>query len=149
MRKFEFVKDEFRTYKESEAKIPTRATKNSAGYDFYTPISFIVPPHKIVKISTEIKANMGSNEFLMIVPRSSLGMKKRCMLTNTVGIIDSDFYSNPTNDGNISVELYNFSDKVAVFEAGERIVQGIFMKYQKNEDDNVKTKRVGGIGSTD
>ncbi len=71
------------------------------------------------------------------------------MLINTVGIIDSDYYSNSDNDGNIGFKLKNLTDKEVAIEAGEKIMQGVFKKYLKIDNDNVNEIRNGGIGSTD
>ena len=91
---------------------------------------------------------MLDDEVLEIYPRSSIGFKKGLMLINTVGIIDSDYFSNPDNDGNIGFKFKNLTDKEVVIEAGTRILQGIFKKYLVVDDDDTDTERVGGIGST-
>lgn len=70
------------------------------------------------------------------------------MLINTVGVIDSDYYSNKDNDGNIGFKLKNLTDEEVIIEAGEKIIQGIFSKYLKTDDDNTLEERTGGIGST-
>ena len=72
---------------------------------------------------------MGEDEVLKIYPRSSIGFKKKLMLVNTTGIIDSDYYENPDNDGNIGFAFYNMSDVDVLIKAGERVLQGIFTKY--------------------
>lgn len=126
--------------------MPTRGTKNSAGYDFYSPNEYIVKPNEIVKIWTDIKAYMQLDEFLMLNVRSSMGGK--FMLANTIGIIDSDYYGNSENDGNICFMLKNISDQTQLIKQGERIGQGIFIKYLKIDNDNTISERKGGIGST-
>lgn len=126
--------------------LPTRGTKNSAGYDFYSPDEYIVRPNEIVKIWTDIKAYMQSDEFLMLNVRSSMGGK--FMLANTIGVVDSDYYSNIDNDGNIGFFLKNISDQTQLIKQGERIGQGIFIKYLKINNDNTISERKGGIGST-
>lgn len=126
--------------------LPTRGTKNSAGYDFYSPNECIVKPNEIVKIWTDIKAYMQSDEFLMLNVRSSMGGK--FMLANTIGVVDSDYYSNPENDGNICFMLKNISDQTQLIKQGERIGQSVFIKYLKIDNDNTISKRKGGIGST-
>ena len=105
-RGFERVKEDMR--KQDFFHLPTRGTKFSAGYDFYSPDEYIVKPNEIVKIWTDVKAYMRDDEFLMLDVRSSLGGK--FMLANTIGIIDSDYYGNPDNDGNICIMLKNISN---------------------------------------
>ena len=126
--------------------IPTRSSENSAGYDFYADKDYDIAPNEIIKIWTDIKAYMQSNEFLMLDVRSSMGGK--FMLANTIGIIDSDYFSNPDNDGNIGIFLKNISNETQHIEKGSKIAQGIFMEYLKIDNDNVKTKRTGGWGSS-
>jgi dUTP pyrophosphatase len=149
MRQFYVVKDEFRKHPTKEIKLPTRATQCSAGYDFYSPSLLIIEPQQSVIIATDIKANMWGNEFLQIVPRSSIGIKKDLMLKNTMAVIDSDFFENEDNDGNIQLAFFNYGKEEQFIEKGERIAQGIFCEYGTVRDDKPLTiKRVGGIGST-
>ena len=148
MRKFEVAKG----FENRGVILPTRATEGSAGYD----IRVLTPDKKSIEIKplegyvfdTGIKACMGKDEVLKIYIRSSVGIKKHLILSNVVGIIDSDFYNNPENDGHIRVSVTNVSSSVQVIENNERIAQGIFVKYLTTEDDNVRVSRVGGIGST-
>ena len=92
---------------------------------------------------------MQDDEVLLINIRSSVGIKKSIVLSNIQGVIDSDFYSNPTNDGEIMIALTNIGDKVQVIEPNARVAQGIFMKYLvADKDEVVNEKRTSGIGST-
>ena len=149
IRGFEIVDDKFRKSPDIDIKLPQRGSKKSAGYDFCTPVDIIIPPNGVSDtIQTDIKVYMLDDEVLEIYPRSSLGFKKGLMLTNTVGIIDSDYYNNPSNDGNIGFKLKNLTDKEVIIKAGERVMQGIFKKYLITDNDNVTSIRTGGIGST-
>ena len=74
-------------------KLPKRATKGSAGYDFYAPQAITLKPGETAKIPTGIRAKMEENWVLQCYPRSGLGFKFRLQLNNTVGIIDSDTFS--------------------------------------------------------
>ena len=75
-----------------ELKLPKRATRGSAGYDFYTPFNIILKPGETVKIPTGIRAEMEEGWVLKLYPRSGLGFKFRLQINNTVGIIDSDYF---------------------------------------------------------
>ena len=83
----------------NEYKLPKRATKNSAGYDFYSLFDFTLKPNEIKKIPLGIKMNMNSDEMLMLVVRSSQGFKYNVRLVNQIGIFESDYYNNPSNEG--------------------------------------------------
>lgn len=149
-RKFEFVK---RVERKEGLKLPERATKNSAGYDFYNPERVEIEPYKLgdnpVLVKTGIKAYMGDNEFLMLVNRSSNPKKKKLVIPNSVGIIDSDYVDNPDNEGEMGFLFYNLSNETVVLEAGDKLGQGIFMEYKTVVDDKAKGERSGGFGSTD
>lgn len=149
MRGFEIVSDEFRKFPGVEIKLPTRGSSKSAGYDIVCPVDVTIPAFGISDtIMTDIKAYMMDNEVLELYPRSSLGFKKGLMLVNTVGIIDSDYYNNPSNEGNIGFKLKNLTNKPVTIQAGEKVIQGIFKNYLTIDGDNVTTQRVGGVGST-
>ena len=143
MRKFEKV-----SYDKSGI-LPTRNDKGSAGYDFYTPYTFTIQPHDDFIFKTNIKAQMEEDEVLMLYVRSSIGIKKNLMLCNGTGVIDSTFYNDPDNEGNISCALYNYGDEPQTINAGERVMQGVFIKYLLIEDDKpLNETRTGGIGSS-
>jgi len=131
-----------------DVQLPQRATRNSAGYDFFAPRDIKLLPAQKTIVWTDIKAKMQEGEVLQLYPRSSLGIKKGLMLSNTVGIVDADYYSNQDNDGNIGLSLLNTTGKTIEIRKGERIVQGIFMPYLITDHDNVETTREGGVGST-
>ena len=147
MRYFEVVKNEFRKNPDVEIKLPTRATEHSAGYDFYSPVNVTIQPNEMVMIWTDVKASMYYDNALIIIPRSSMG-KHPIMISNTVGLIDSDYYGNESTDGNIGFRLFNLGTTPYEIKAGDRIGQGIFIKYGTVKDDNTSTERKGGFGST-
>lgn len=143
MRKFEKV-----SY-DNTGILPTRNDKASAGYDFYATKDIVIYPHEATKVFTNIKATMEQDEVLMLYVRSSIGIKKGLTLANGTGIIDSSYYNNPDNEGNIICAVYNNTDKMQVIKEGERFAQGVFMKYLVTDDDNpLNEDRTGGIGSS-
>lgn len=147
MRKFEIVKDEHRKNPNVNIKLPKRGSKNSAGYDFYSPIDITIQPNESVMIWTDIKANMYYDNVLMLFVRSSMG-KHPVVISNGTGIIDSDYYSNEGNDGNIGFRLLNLGTTPYEIKVNDRIGQGVFLKYGTVKDDNTTTERKGGFGST-
>lgn len=206
MRKFEAVKETMQKVQDHKdgmiVQLPLRSTKTSAGYDFYATEDMIIRPQDKVTIATDVKVQIPEDEFLLMVVRSSKGIKDDLILANTLGIIDSDYYNNPKNDGNLHIclrnlrpsmklkgttilnlnkEGYNVSndentsdlvkgftvecayddciripiiedlteENTVVIPRGERVVQGIFVKYSTAENCNSDNDRLGGIGSTD
>lgn len=143
---FEVVRDDCRK-NSGDIKLPTRATEYSAGYDFFSPVDIIIEPQESVMIWTDVKAHMYYDNALIIIPRSSMG-KQPIMIANTVGLIDNDYYGNEDNDGNIGFRLLNLGKTPYEIKAGDRIGQGIFIKYGTVKNDNTISKRSGGFGST-
>ncbi len=144
MRGFKVVKG----FENSSIILPKRQTKNSAGYDFYVASDTVIKAHSIALIPTGVKAYMESDEVLKIYVRSSMPMKKGLTLANNVGIIDSDYFENPDNDGHIMIQVLNFSDNDILVKKNDRIAQGIFLKYLIADDDTTNEERKGGFGST-
>ena len=133
----------------SFAQLPTRADKKSAGYDFYLPCDITLKPHETKLVFTDIKAYMRDDEVLMLFIRSSVGVKLGVTLANGTGIIDASYYNNLDNDGNIGIALYNNSIKTVELKGGDRIAQGIFMKYLvASNEDILNASRQGGFGSS-
>lgn len=152
----EAMQEEFPQYTEADVtdmyeslKLPERATRGSAGYDFYAPFSFSLPPAATIKIPTGIRVKMDEDWVLKIYPRSGLGFKYRLQMNNTVGIIDSDyFYSD--NEGHIFIKMTNASNegKTVEVKQGTGFAQGIFLEYGITVDDQAEGVRNGGFGST-
>ena len=126
---------------------PRRATAGSAGYDFVSPLEVTVPPGGTALIPTGIRAEMEPGWVLMLFPRSSLGFRFALRLSNTVGVIDSD-YAFAKNEGHIMVKLRNPLSEPVTIGKGERFCQGVFLPYGTAEEEEVTAGRTGGFGST-
>ncbi|WP_407856737.1 dUTP diphosphatase [Enterococcus hailinensis] len=154
-------------YKEQEINLPKRATKNAAGYDFEAAADIVIPAvwkqviqhftngaettGKILKpvlVPTGIKAYMGTDEYLQLANRSSNPVKRFITLSNGIGVIDSDYYNNPANEGHIMFQFSNFGLTDVTIKKGERIGQGIFLPFLKADNDQADTERTGGFGSS-
>lgn len=128
-------------------KLPTRSTSHSAGYDISIPYGMQLEPGETIKIPTGIRCYMDNNYVMLVYVRSSVGIKKRCILLNGTGVIDSDYY-NADNEGHMFIALKNDGDKPVTFEAGDRICQAVFVPFGITVNDNADGVRTGGIGST-
>ena len=156
MRKFEKISfeefkkditDDKELYEKYE--LPKRNTKYSAGYDFASLIEKDLEPGESVLIPTGVKASLEKDDVLLIIIRSSLGFKYNIRLVNQVGVIDSDYYNNESNEGHIFIKLKNEGEKAYKIEKGSRVAQGLIIKYNTvdDEDEDI-AERTGGIGST-
>ena len=132
--------------------LPVRSTKNSAGYDVEAAEDCIIPAfkpgQKPTLVKTGIKAYMESDEVLILANRSSNPGKKGLILANSIGVVDSDYYENPDNDGHIMYAFFNFKAEDVEIKKGERIGQAIFQKYLVTDNDIAQGERTGGFGST-
>ena len=143
MVKFEKVKK-----MEEDIKLPERSTLNSAGYDFFAIEDIIFNPETITRVFTGVKCELMSNQVLILANRSSNPSKKGLVLLNGIGVIDADYYGNPDNDGEIAFEFYNMLDEVVEIKKGEKLGQGLILRFDKVEDDYVTNVRKSGWGST-
>lgn len=91
---------------------------------------------------------MQPDEYLKIIMRSSLAIKRGMYLLNQEGIIDHDYYNNEKNDGNIGMAIGNRFSWPVEISKGEKIAQGIFTEYLIIDNDGSMATRKGGIGST-
>ncbi|PKK93978.1 MAG: dUTP diphosphatase [Tenericutes bacterium HGW-Tenericutes-6] len=145
MRKFEIIEK----YSHLNPIIPHRQTEASAGYDLASIEDITLLPKEIQLIPTGLKVTMPKTEALFVFPRSSLAIKKGLMLSNSVGVIDADYYNNPDNEGHIMIPLINIKDEPVTIKKGERVAQGVFLAFSKTDDEITKeTKRTSGFGST-
>ena len=99
-------------------------------------------------VPTGIKCQLASDCYLELSVRSSTPLKHWLILANSVGIIDSDYYNNPDNEGHIYFQLINLSPFDIYLKKGDKIGQGIIKKYELLEGDRIKATREGGFGST-
>lgn len=144
MAKFEIAKNCNERINKEDIKLPRRSTPLSAGYDLVTPLEIVIPAHSRVFTPTGITCKMADYEYLQMVPRSGLALKKGLTLLNTPGIIDADYYPNE-----MGVIIFNTTNEDVVLEKGERIAQLILQTYGRTEDDEpVNKERTGGFGST-
>ena len=148
LRGFEIAKG----WEDKNINLPVRKTKGSAGYDIEAAEDIIIPSYKPgikpTLIPTGLKAYCQEDEWYMLANRSS-GPKKGFVMANSIGIIDSDYYENETNDGHFYFQYYNFLDRDLEVKKGDVIGQVIFQKFLIADNDNASGIRTSGFGSTD
>ena len=131
------------------AKIPTRGSKFSAGYDLYaaTDKDIQIPPHSTVKIGTGFAMELPVGWFGAIFARSGIATKRGLRPANCVGVADADYRNE------YIVALHNDTTETKTVQAGERIAQLVILPYQdidfKEVNELHDTDRgMGGFGST-
>ena len=128
--------------------LPKRSTQHSAGYDFVAAETITIDPGAIKLVPTNVKAYMQEGEVLYLYDRSSNPIKQGLVLMNSVGVIDSDYYNNPSNEGLMYGQFSNITKEPITVTAGTRIMQGVFSKYLTVDNDVAGGERTGGFGST-
>ena len=132
--------------------LPVRKTKFSAGYDVEAAEDCVIPTFKKgmkpTLVKTGIKAYMEDDDMLLLYNRSSNPGKKGLILSNSVGVVDKDYYGNSDNDGHIMFAFYNIKEEDIEIKKGDVIGQAIFQKYLVTDDDAAEGERLGGFGST-
>lgn len=100
-------------------------------------------------VPTGIKCQLDPGYYLELSARSSSPLKYWLILANGEGIIDGDYYNNPTNEGDICFQLINLSPLPILLKKGDIIGQGIIKHYNIVDDEfSPKAPRTGGFGST-
>ncbi len=148
IRGFEIAKG----FEDKGINLPIRKTKCSAGYDIEAAEDCVIPSFKKgdkpTLVKTGIKAYMGEDEVLILANRSSNPGKRGLILANSIGVVDSDYYGNPDNDGHIMFAFYNIKDEDVQIKKGDAIGQAMFQKYLVTDNDVAQGERMGGFGST-
>lgn len=131
------------------AKLPTRGSEYSAGYDLHACIDkpIVIAPHETNKIGTGLAIEIPEGYFGAIFARSGLATKQGLRPSNCVGVCDSDYR------GEYIVALHNDTNIPQTINPMERIAQLVVMPFLEVEFDVVdeleNTKRGdGGFGST-
>lgn len=132
-----------------ELPMPERKTRFAAGYDFITPVDIDLQPLEkmVVPLGFKVKCEIPGTYFGLHL-RSSIATNYGIMLMNNEGIIDADYYNNPSNEGHMFLPIVNLSTQKVHIDKGTRICQGIFASFKITDNDTSTAKRTGGLGST-
>ena len=128
--------------------LPEYHTPGAVAFDLYSRIDTVIPPNGTVMLPTNFIIQTPPGFMLMIAARSSLAKKKGLRLPNSIGIIDQDYCG---EGDELQLFIQNFNDHDIEFKIGERLCQGVFVKIDKaewNEVDQMADQSRGGWGST-
>jgi dUTP pyrophosphatase len=121
-------------------------TSGAVAFDFITRETITIPPRTPGRVTGNVVIKTPPGYMLFVKDRSSTTVKKN--LICTAGIVDQDYCGD--ND-EILIQVYNFSDAPVTVERGDRIAQGIFVKIETaewNEVDKMGNADRGGFGTT-
>lgn len=127
--------------------LPIYGSKGAVAFDFYARETMSIQPKEVAFIPLNAIIKIPVGYFLLVAARSSLPCKKKLCVPHGIGIIDQDYCGE--ND-EIRLEVLNFSDSPVSIEKGERVAQGIFVKFDKPEwnESGMRNQSRGGWGST-
>lgn len=128
--------------------LPAYETGGSVGFDILAGEDKNIQPKEITLIKGNVIVETPLGYMLMIAPRSSTPRKKGLAMPHSVGILDQD-YCGPEDE--LLLQMMNFTDSSVDIKKGEKIAQGIFVRVdvaEWEEVDEVKKPTRGGYGST-
>ena len=129
--------------------LPVYETDGSVGFDLVAREDTQIKPGTIELVPSNCVVEVPKGYMLVVASRSSTPRKKGLTPPHGFGIIDHD-YCGPEDE--IKIQVYNFSDQVVTVTKGDKIAQGVFVridKFEWEEVDNIKDDSRGGFGSTD
>lgn len=131
------------------AILPIRGDLEAAAVDLCACINdpVTILPGKTEWIPSGIACDFPDGYFGLVLPRSSVGAKRRLNLANTAGVIDHSY------NGEIMLVFQNDGDIYQTIQPGERLAQMILLPYVTynivETDTLTETERgEGGFGST-
>ena len=128
--------------------LPRYESHGAVGFDLITRETTTIAPHAIGLVPGNVIVKVPEGFALLILPRSSLPRKKALVCPHSLGVIDHDYHG-PNDE--IFVQVQNVSDHPVTVERGERIAQGLFVRVDRaewNEVDGHGAPTRGGFGST-
>ena len=133
---------------DSSIQLPEYKTSGAVGFDLATTKDMVIQPKTIELVPTGLIVCIPEGHMLLLAARSSLPIKKGLMMPNGIGIIDQD-YCGPEDE--LKLQIYNFTDEPIQVKKGDRLCQGVFVKIEKAEWEEVQKlpdKTRGGFGTT-
>ena len=128
--------------------LPSYQTGGAVGFVIITRETTVVEAGKIALVPGNVIVKVPEGYMLLIVPRSSMPRKKGLVCPHSVGILDQDYHGEKDE---LLVQVQNITDAPVTVERGERIAQGIFVKIERAEWQEVEShgaENRGGFGST-
>jgi dUTP pyrophosphatase len=126
--------------------LPVRHTSGAVAFDFVCRESLTIAPHTVGLIPGNVVIKVPEGHMLFIKERSSTALRKGVVCS--AGIVDEDYCGD--ND-EIKIQVINFTNEPVTIERADRIAQGIFVKIDKSDWEEVDSMGEidrGGFGTT-
>jgi len=134
---------------DKDLPLPIYETSGSVGFDILAREDVLIKPNGIELIPGNLVVEVPTGFMLMVASRSSTPRKKGLLKPHGIGVIDQD-YCGPTDE--IKIQMYNFTNIDVQVKRGEKIAQGVFVRVdvgEWEEVDEINKESRGGFGSTD
>lgn len=128
--------------------LPQYHSAGAVGFDIVTRATTVIEPGAIGLVPGNVIVRVPEGYALLLVPRSSLPRKKGLVCPHSIGVIDQDYHG-PKDE--LMVQVQNITAAPVTVERGERIAQGLFVKVDRaqwQEVDGHGAETRGGFGST-
>lgn len=128
--------------------LPTYATEGSVGFDLIARETVTIEPGRIELVPGNVIVEVPKGYMLAVASRSSTPKKRGLTPPHGFGVIDRD-YCGPKDE--VKIQVYNFSELPVTVERGEKIAQGVFVRvdqFEWEEVDSIREESRGGFGST-
>lgn len=128
--------------------LPVYETNGSVGFDLIAREDYAIKPGHIELIPSNVIVECPEGYMLAVASRSSTPRKKGLTMPHGFGVIDKD-YCGPQDE--IKIQVYNFKDDTIIINRGDKIAQGLFIRvdtFEFEEVDQIREESRGGFGST-
>lgn len=134
---------------DKDLPLPKFETSGAVGFDLIARTDITVPSGQIVLVPSNNIVETPEGYALVLAPRSSMPKKTGLSFPHSIGIVDQD-YCGPEDE--VKIQVYNFTDQDVEIKRGDKIAQGMFVKVEKadwEEVEKIDKPTRGGFGSTD
>lgn len=133
---------------EKSHNLPEYETTGSVGFDFQAREDTTIEAGKVALVPTGVVIETPPGFMLLLASRSSTPKKFGLSTPHGLGVIDQDYAG---DDDEILVQVYNFTPEAVMVQRGTRIAQGVFVRVdiaEWEEVDQMANENRGGFGST-
>jgi dUTP pyrophosphatase len=134
---------------DKELSLPIYETGGAVGFDLLAREDAEIPAKEIALIPANVIVETPKGFALLITSRSSTPRKKGLTQPHGLGVIDQDYCG---GEDEIKIQVQNFTDETVEVKRGEKIAQGLFVRCERaefEEIEEIENKTRGGFGSTD
>jgi len=133
---------------DKELALPKYETKGAVAFDILTRVETVIEPGKVALVPGNVIVQVPAGYMLCLASRSSTPIKKGLSTPHGFGVIDLDYHG-PKDE--LKVQVYNFLDQPVTIARGDRIAQGVFVRvdqFEFEEVEQIEAETRGGFGTT-